>query len=251
MRPLSLILFLQLCLGTSLHCVAQSGVAQLTPEQIAERHRRYDEQLRNDWAQTQKYAAENEKLKKTAGAGGAVYIGDSITEFWWKYDSAFWKNNEFIDRGISGQTSSQMLVRFRRDVVDQHPRVVVINAGTNDIAENTGPISLEGILGNIMSMSEIARANNVKVVLTAVLPAAEFPWRKGKEPAEKVVKLNDMIRRYAVANKLEYVDYWTPLADAAKEMDKKYSDDGIHPNLAGYKVMESEVKGVVSGLLKK
>lgn len=228
---------------------AQSG--QPTPEQIAERRRMFDQQLRTDWAQTRKYEESNLRTVATGKKAGPVFIGDSITEFWSKYDSAYWKDNGYINRGISGQTSSQMLVRFRRDVIALKPVLVLINAGTNDIAENTGPIALEHVLGNIVSMVEIAKANQIPVVLSSVLPAAAFPWRKEIEPTEKVIKLNAMIRDYATAQKIPYVDYWTAMADASKGLDSKYTEDGIHPILSGYKVMEQLAKKEIDGALKK
>jgi lysophospholipase L1-like esterase len=224
---------------------------QPTPEQIAERRRMFEEQLRLDWAQTKKYAALNEKLISAGTSNGPVFIGDSITEFWFKFDSTFWKDNGYIDRGISGQTSSQMLVRFRRDVVALHPRVVIINAGTNDIAENTGPIALEHVFGNIVSMVEIAQANGISVVLSAVLPAATFSWRKELEPADKVIKLNAMIKEYARKHKLEYIDYWEAMADKDKGLDAKYTLDGVHPTTVGYKVMDPLAKNAIDATLKK
>jgi lysophospholipase L1-like esterase len=232
--------------------IAQRVESAPTAEQVAERRKKMDDQLRNDWAQTARYAAANEKLISSHPRGvGPVYIGDSITELWWKYDSAFWKDNGYVDRGISAQTSAQMLVRFRRDVVDLKPAVVIINAGTNDIAGNTGPISLEHVLGNIMSMADIASSNKINVVLTSVLPAAEFPWRKGKEPAPKVIKLNAMIREFASAHDFVYVDYWTPLADEVNGLDAKYSADGVHPNLEGYRIMEPILKKAVDESMTK
>ncbi len=254
MRPFSIIYVLLVLYIWSVPKSAscQTPSSSPTPEQIAERRKRMEEQLRSDWAQTKKYAAQNERLIASGTTQvDAVYIGDSITEFWWKYDSAFWKDNGYIDRGISGQTSSQMLVRFRRDVVNLRPQVVVINAGTNDIAENTGPIALEHVFGNIVSMSEIAKANNIKVVLTAVLPAAEFPWKKDLQPAEKVLRLNAMVKDYATRQGFIYVDYWTPLANQSRGLDSRYSSDGVHPNLAGYQIMEGQIKPRIDQLLKK
>jgi lysophospholipase L1-like esterase len=238
---------------TELLCAqAPAPRPQPTPEQAEAFRKAADERLRKDWAQLKKYEAQNEKLLASSNkANGPVYMGDSITEFWWRYDSAFWKDNAYIDRGISGQTSSQMLVRFRQDVVNLHPSVVLINAGTNDIAENTGPISLELVFGNIVSMVEIAKANNIRVVLSSVLPAYDFSWKQGLAPAEKIIRLNSMIKEYAAKNKLEYVDYWTALKDDVNGLQAKYTFDGVHPNLDGYKVMEPLAKTAIDAALKR
>jgi len=223
---------------------------QFTPEQREAFRKAADERMRKDWAYLKKYEAQNTKLLASAKSSGPVFIGDSITEFWWRYDSAFWKANNYMDRGISGQTSSQMLVRFRPDVVDLHPQVVLINAGTNDIAENTGPISLEHIFGNIVSMAEIAAANNIRVVLSSVLPAYDFSWKQGLQPAEKIIKLNAMIKDYATKHNLAYVDYWTALKDEVNGLQRTYTFDGVHPNLDGYKVMAPLAKNAIDETLK-
>lgn len=178
-------------------------------------------------------------------------MGDSITEFWKSTDSSFFIPDYYIDRGISGQTTPQMLLRFRQDVIALKPSLVIILAGINDIAENTGPIPLEETLGNIISMAELARVNNIRVALCSVLPANDFPWRPGLQPAEKVISLNKMIRAYAQKKKLVYVDYYSPMADKHKGLDKKYTDDGVHPTLAGYKVMEPIVEKAIAMALKK
>jgi len=147
-------------------------------------------------------------------------MGDSITEFWKVNDGAFFNSNPFIDRGISGQTTPQMVLRFRQDVIDLKPSVVVILAGINDIAENTGPITLDQIMGNIISMVELAKANNIKVVLCSVLPANQFNWNPKIKPAEKVIALNEMIQNYATKNNITYVDYYTAMVDDQKGLQK-------------------------------
>jgi lysophospholipase L1-like esterase len=192
-----------------------------------------------DWANLGRYAQENKELAAPApGEKRVVFMGNSITEGWKRTDSSFFSTNKYIDRGISGQTTPQMLLRFRDDVINLEASVVVILAGINDIAENNGPISLEDIAGNIISMAELAKANKIRVILCSVLPANKIPWRMQIEPAEKVIKLNEMIRAYAEKNKITYVDYYSALVDDAKGLDKKYSGDGVHPTLAGYQVME-------------
>ncbi|MGB3077001.1 MAG: SGNH/GDSL hydrolase family protein, partial [Chitinophagales bacterium] len=202
-----------------------------------------DDPLRTDWPNLNKYAAANQKLlPPSANEKRVVFMGNSITQGWLETDSAFFSNKPYINRGISGQTTSQMLVRFRDDVIELKPAVVVLLAGTNDIAENTGPISLENIFGNIVSMAELAIANNIRVVLSSVLPVFDYPWRPGLQPAEKIVTLNKMIKTFADKNKLVYVDYYTSMVDERKGLDKKYADDGVHPTLIGYKVMEPLVE---------
>ncbi|MEG1587058.1 MAG: SGNH/GDSL hydrolase family protein [Bacteroidales bacterium] len=191
-----------------------------------------------DWARFNRYEAQNASVEMPVKV---VFMGNSITEGWYRQDSAFFLNNRFAGRGISGQTSSEMLVRFRRDVIDLKPKAVVILAGTNDIAQNNGPISLQNVMGNIESMCQLAKANKIKVVLCSVLPAYEFPWRKELKPAGEVKKLNEMIRAYADKNKIPYVDYYNALADERGGLPKKYASDGIHPNMEAYKIMEGLV----------
>lgn len=193
---------------------------------------------KNDWANFGRYEAEN----KTALKGAVVFMGNSITRNWVEYRPEFFKENNYIGRGIGGQTSAQMLVRFRRDVIDLKPATVVILAGTNDIAQNNGYISLENVLGNIMSMVELAKANNIQVVLCSVLPAAEFGWRKELKPANDILQLNQMIKYYADQNKIPYVDYHTALKDENNGLPKKYAGDGVHPNVDAYKIMEELVQ---------
>ena len=143
-----------------------------------------------------------------------------------------------------------MLIRFRQDVIHLHPRVVVILAGTNDIAGNTGPSTLEMIEDNLASMAELANANHIKVVLSSVLPAYDYPWRKGLEPAPKIIKLNEWIKNYAAKKGFVYLNYYPHLADEKGGMRPEFSKDGVHPNLAGYKVMEPLVQEAISKALK-
>lgn len=189
----------------------------------------------NDWANFSRYEAANKSVQTPSKV---VFMGNSITEGWWNTDSLFFKNNQFIGRGIGGQTTSQMLVRFRADVIKLKPKAVVILAGTNDIAQNNGYISPENILGNIISMAELAQANGIDVVLCSVLPAFDYGWRKGLEPAEKIVELNKMIKAYADGHHIVYVDYHSRLKDDRNGLPEKYSNDGVHPTLEGFKIME-------------
>lgn len=198
----------------------------------------------NDWAQFGRYAEANKSVKAPTRV---VFMGNSITDGWWNTDSLFFKNNRYIGRGIGGQTTAQMLVRFRADVIDLQPKAVVILAGTNDIARNNGYIAPENILGNIISMAELAKANNIDVVLCSILPAYEYGWRKGLEPAGKIIALNKMIKEYADRHNLTYVDYHSALKDARNGLPEKYSKDGVHPTMDGYKIMER----LISEALKK
>src|SRR3954454_437515 len=145
-----------------------------------------------------------------------------------------------------------MVLRFRPDVIDLKPAVVVILAGINDIAQNTGPMTLEQTYGNIVSMAELAKANNIKVVISSVLPAYDFPWHPGLEPAPKVMQLNKMLKDYADKNNITYVDYFSAMKDERNGLPKNLSEDGVHPTLAGYKIMEPLVqKGITATLGKK
>ncbi len=192
-----------------------------------------------DWANLNRYKAANAKLKSTTtNEQRVVFMGNSITEAWVSMSPGFFKENPYIGRGISGQTTPQMLVRFRADVIDLKPKVVVILAGTNDIAGNTGPMTLEMIFGNLKSMAELARANGIAVVLSSVLPVYDYPWKPGLEPAQKIVKLNAMIKAYAKAQGMVYLDYFTPMADDRDGLKKSLGDDGVHPNKTGYNIME-------------
>jgi lysophospholipase L1-like esterase len=230
-------------LGFGLSSRAQQK--QATPEQ-EEWRKKEEERIHTDWANLKRYEGENKALKPAAPGGKrVVFMGNSITEGWIRADSAFFAAKGYIDRGISGQTTPQMLVRFRPDVIDLKPSVVVILAGINDIAQNTGPMTLEQTFGNLVSMAELAKANGIKVVLCSVLPAFDFPWRPGLQPAEKVVRLNDMIKAYAAKNNIVYVDYFSAMVDERKGLKAALAYDGIHPTLAGYKVMEPLVeKGI-------
>ena len=192
-----------------------------------------------DWAHLKKFDEENKKLKKINELKRVVFMGNSITEGWSNFDKDFFINNPFVNRGISGQTTPQMLIRFRPDVVNLKPTSVVILAGINDIAGNTGPISLENTAENIMSMAEIAIANNIKVYICSTLPAIDFPWSPGLNPGPKVLKLNSLLKDYCDKNNITYVDYFSAMADekgGLKVPEYTSADDLVHPNLAGYKL---------------
>ncbi|MDP2235996.1 MAG: SGNH/GDSL hydrolase family protein [Bacteroidales bacterium] len=208
--------------------------------------------LAQDWAELGRYRDDNARLKKSAKSENiVVFLGNSITDSWPSNMPEFFEKNNFVGRGISGQTTPQMLVRFRPDVIDLNPAAVVILAGTNDIAENTGPATIEEIFGNICSMAELAAANNIKVILCAVLPAFDYPWRSGLKPAEKIVRLNSLLKDYATKNGHAFLDYHSPMADEKNGMLEQYTYDGVHPNDAGYLLMASMVEKVLSKILKE
>jgi lysophospholipase L1-like esterase len=196
--------------------------------------------MQNDWAYLEKYVLANQQLLKLPNNGNRiVFIGDSITEFWERHDSVFFSQNKYINRGISSQTSSQILERFQNDVIDLEPKWVIILAGINDIAENNGPISIENILNNIVSMVEKALKNNIEVVLCAILPASNFYWNPKIKPIEKIKQLNILIEAYCLTEKIKFVDYYTPMVNENFGLDKKFTDDGVHPNLNGYLKMKT------------
>lgn len=197
----------------------------------------------HDWAHFGRYADANAKVTHSPVA---VLMGDSITDAWFNQDRAFFEDNDFAGRGISGEVTSHMLVRFRRDVIDLHPRYVVILAGINDIARNNGYIALENTLGNIVSMCELAKANKIKPVLCTLVPSSEIRWRPGLgDVSDQVAKLNGMIRAYAKANRFRLVDYAKVLSDENGVLLDGVSRDTVHPVLEGYKIMETELLRVL------
>jgi lysophospholipase L1-like esterase len=207
-----------------------------------------------DWAKLARYAEANQRLPApTTGRPRVVLMGNSITDFWPKTDSAFFAGNayELIGRGISGQVSGQMLLRLWPDVIALQPKVVVILSGANDIAENGGPYSPEATIHNIMAMTELARAHGIRVVLCSALPAYDFWWRKGLEPAAKIVALNKEIKTYADQQHLVYLDYHTAMADQRQGLPPNLAPDGVHPSLAGYRVMEPLLQQAVAQALKR
>lgn len=194
--------------------------------------------MTQDWPYLRRYKEENIMLDKSnATENRIVFMGDSITEFWSVINPDFFIAKPYINRGISGQTTSQMLIRFRADVIALKPAIVVILAGINDIAGNTGPSTIEMITNNIFSMAELAKASQIKVILCSVLPAFDFPWATGLQPAQKVANLNKMIEKYAIANGHLYLNYYSAMVDERKGLKTIYSEDGVHPNKAGYEVM--------------
>ncbi len=239
----------------SLTAQAQDSTAIKKAEQDSNwaRFQRYLEYMvHNDWPNLARYKDDNVKLGlPAAGEKRVVFMGNSITEGWINTDAAFFKENKYVNRGIGGQTTPQMLVRFRADVVNLKPKVVVILAGTNDIAGNTGPSTLEMIENNLSSMADLAKANGIKVLMCSVLPAYDYPWKPGLQPAEKIVALNAWMKEYAAKSGHIYVDYWTALADERKGMKPGHAKDGVHPTMAGYKIMEPIVQQAIQKALGK
>ena len=202
-----------------------------------------------DWAQLDVYAEQNAEVAKLPlEQRRVVFFGNSITWNWARFNPDFFTRNGFVGRGISGQSTYQFLVRFREDVVDLHPQVVVINAATNDVAENTHPYSEDRTFGNIRSMVELAQANGIKVVLTTTLPAAKFRWNPSIADApQKIEALNKRLRQYAEANGIPFVNYYSAMEkDGA--LNPEYTADGVHPTLAGYAVMEKLILPVLEKL---
>lgn len=197
--------------------------------------------VKPDWADYNRYAKANAELCTQPNDGKrVVFLGNSITDFWPTNHPEFFKSHGFIGRGISGQTTYQFLLRFRSDVIELHPSIVVINAATNDIAENTHIYDEDMTFGNIVSMVELARANGIDVVLTTTLPAGHFGWNQSiKDGPEKIASLNKRLSAYASQHGIPFVDYYSHmLAEDGRSMDCRYTDDGVHPTGAGYEVME-------------
>ena len=217
---------------------------------ISENMNFMDQKMAQDWPYLNKYKIANALLENTfSEKDRIVFMGDSITEFWTTLCPEFFVEKNYINRGISGQTTPQMLVRFRADVINLKPKLVVLLAGANDIAENTGPSSLEMITNNLFSMAELAEAHDIKVILCSVLPALFFPWNTKIHPAEKILNLNKMIEKYATEKEHFYLDYYSAMVDKNKGLTEDYSDDGMHPNKTGYLVMNTIVEEAITKML--
>lgn len=205
-----------------------------------------------DWANLKRYEKENDLLATLAiNEKRVVFMGNSITEGWLRVHPSFFEGKPYIERGISGQTTPQMLLRFRQDVVNLKPSIVVILAGINDIAQNTGPITLEETAGNIFSMAELAKAHGIKVIMCTVLPASDFSWKPGMNPGPKVVELNALLSSYAKDHNIPFVDYYTPMVNNSLGLKKELGEDGVHPNEKGYAIMEPLVEKAITNLSNK
>jgi len=203
----------------------------------------FENSFAQDWANLERFQEENAVLLvPDSTQQRVVFMGNSITEGWINMRPEFFEGKPYVNRGIGGQTTPQMLLRFRRDVIDLKPSAVVILAGINDIAGNTGPSTIDMIMDNLISMAELATANQIKVIFCSVLPAKDFPWRSGLEPAEKVIKLNTLLQSYAKEHNLVYVDYFSAMVDSSNGLREDLGYDGVHPNALGYSIMEPLVE---------
>jgi len=238
------------------------AVGQTPSPDCAEMKTRLDraETRLNDWPALARYREDNKKTAAPAkNEQRVVFMGDSITDSWDdpKY-GGFFPGKPYIDRGISGQTTPQMLIRFRADVIDLKPKVVVILAGTNDIAGNTGPTSLAAIEDNLISMAELAAANGIRVVFASVLPVSDYEMRDGKpivqtvrRPPAQILQLNNWIKDYAARRHHTYLDYFSAMVDDKGFLKNELSDDGLHPNAQGYVVMAPLAEAAISTSLKR
>ena len=226
--------------------------AQTADAQQAERRRVEEERVHNDWAYLARYRDENARLgPPRAGEQRVVFMGNSITQGWAPHFAAMFPGKPYVGRGISGQTTPQMLVRFPQDVIALRPAVVVILAGVNDIAGNTGPSTLEMIQDNIAAMVDLAHAHGIRVVLSSVLPAAEFPWKPGMRPAPKIAALNAWMRDHAAKQDAVYLDYHSAVRDERQGMRSELAYDGVHPTEAGYRLMAPLAERAIAEALRR
>ena len=205
----------------------------------------YKKLMEQDWPEIKRYHQANQKIIQDKNGPKGVFMGNSITEGWFNFHPDFFKTNNYLNRGIGGQTSPQMLIRFTPDVLDLKPKVVVILAGTNDIAANTGYASVKMITDNIKAMSVLAEQKNIKVVLSSILPVYDYPWRPGMKPVSKIQEINSWLENYAKEHGHIYLDYFSSMKNAKKEIKENYSEDGVHPNANGYRVMEPLVQEAI------
>jgi lysophospholipase L1-like esterase len=207
----------------------------------------------DDFGQLARYRDANAALKAPAAdENRVVFFGDSITDIW-KLENYF-PGKPYVNRGIGGQTTPQMLVRFRQDVIDLHPKVVVVLAGTNDIAGNTGPMRNEDIEANYASFAELARANGIRVVYSSILPVHNYTERSkdffAQRPMSRVLELNKWLKDYCEKNNIAYLDYFSAVVDEKRLLKKDLADDGLHPNDAGYKIMAPLAEAAISKAIK-
>jgi lysophospholipase L1-like esterase len=191
-----------------------------------------------DWANVARFKAENERVIENKAPVKLVFMGNSITEGWKSFDPNFFNSTDYVNRGIGGQTTPQMLVRFKQDVLDLKPKGVVILAGTNDIAENTGPMSIQEIYNQIESMAGLAALNKIEVFLCSLLPVFDYPWKTGLKPVPKILALNEMLMALAVEKDYQYVDYFSEMSDKKNGLKASLGADGVHPNEKGYEIMK-------------
>lgn len=205
----------------------------------------FDKLMKQDWANLQKYQADNHNIEKQPLENLVVFMGNSITENWIHSSPDFFSKNNYIGRGIGGQTTPQMLIRFIPDVIDLKPQVVVILAGTNDIAGNTGASTVKMITDNIKAMALLAVARDIKVVLSSVIPVYNYPWRMQINPIDQIAEVNQWLKNYAQENGHIYLDYYSAMVDKRKGLKRELSEDGVHPNKKGYAIMEPLVREAI------
>ena len=252
--------FIMICAALAFSSVVTLG--QTPAVDCSEMKTRLDraETKLNDWPALARYREDNNKITAPAkNEQRVVFMGDSITDSWDdpKY-GGFFPGKPYINRGISGQTTPQMLIRFRPDVIDLKPKVVVILAGTNDLAGNTGPTTIQAIEGNLMSMAELATAHGIRVVFASVLPVSDYEMRDGKpivqtvrRPPDQILALNKWLKEYAAANHHGYLDYFSAMVDEKGFLKNELSDDGLHPNAQGYVVMAPLAEAAIATSSKR
>jgi len=247
--------FCALLVLCALATLAQQSVPTLTPDQALQRYRESKAAtLRDDFGELARYRDANAALKPPApGENRVVFFGDSITDIW-RFDEYF-PGKPYINRGIAGQTTPQMLIRFRQDVIHLHPKVVVILAGTNDIAGITGPMRLEDVEANYASMAELARANHIRVVFCSVLPVHNYTPESqnmcAQRSPEKILALNRWLKDYSAMNDCLYLDYFSAMVDDQGLLKRDLAEDGLHPNPAGYKIMAPLAEAAIEKVLGK
>lgn len=229
--------------------VASAAIAASPLDCLDEKTRALVDRNQTDWAQLNRYRADNESLLASKAKVDVVFMGDSITEGWVSKAPELFKSGR-VGRGISGQTTPQMLVRFRPDVVDLKPKVVHIMAGTNDVAGNTGPMTPEMTQANLMSMIDLARTHKIRVVLGSIPPADHFFWRPESQPNPSIPNLNAWLKQYAKSQKIPYADYFAAMADERGVMKAGLANDGVHPTQEGYAVMNPIAERAIAQALK-
>ena len=206
--------------------------------------------MADDWAQLDYYKKLNSEIDLPfRNENRIVFMGNSITEGWGQLYPEYFSKKSFINRGISGQTTPQMLIRFRPDVIDLKPVIVIILAGINDIAGNTGPSTVKMICDTIISMAELAKINGIKVILSSVLPAGGYPWDSGIDPSKKIIAVNKIINNYSKNNNMLYLDYYSSMVYDNDSLNPDYTYDGVHPNKSGYKIMSKLADSVIAKAL--
>ncbi|HYP08441.1 MAG TPA: SGNH/GDSL hydrolase family protein [Bryobacteraceae bacterium] len=223
-----------------------------SPEEAMKAELEQSRKVLSDWASLGRYRGENQTVgNPKPGEARVVFMGDSITDAWGRRYGKFFPGKPYVNRGIGGQTTPQMLIRFRPDVIALKPKAVVILAGTNDIAGNTGPMTLEEIQGNLISMAELAKANGIRVVFSSVMPVTDaIRPQTERRPMDKIKALNAWMKEYAARTGAVYLDYFTPMLDENGLLKKELTYDGLHPNNEGYTLIEPLAQAAVDAVLK-